>query len=162
MGASSSKVSVEALIERYKSESSSSPAVDHLPSLAREDVVARLTDLGITASDTDSDESLKQALAVAENGEFWCRNSDLHPNGKRIRFWLWVHGKYRQYCSQLLEKVESLSSATSNDRATLAKPVLEAYLKFTKKIGNHTHFEDTQLFKYFEEHGKGKVKFDEL
>lgn len=58
----------------------------------------------------------------------------------------------RQYCDDLLEQTKALEASTPEQLSAKAKLILSAFNRFAKKIANHSDFEDTQLFKYFEDH----------
>jgi len=132
--------------------------------LGEETLPDECTKFGLSVGVTDDLEAQRKAVALVGDSAFWRKpgNAKLHPRGSRVKFWLWVHGKYRQYCSSLLKEMEELAAAPEHQRMAKAQPVLVAFNKFTKKISNHSNFEDTQLFKYFEENKSSLVDFGEL
>ena len=62
---------------------------------SKEAAASALVKLNIEVGPDEDEAALGQALALAQDGAFWAKHAAIHPNGKRLSFWLWVHGKYR-------------------------------------------------------------------
>jgi hypothetical protein len=110
--------------------------------LSNEELSKRLTAEGVIVSNEDSKEDQLQALAITEMNGFWKLNPQVHPNYGRVKNWLMVHGKYREYLRELADEEDE-------------KEAKAAFAKWRSKLEGHSNFEDEQLFKFFKENVAG-------
>eukprot|EP00934_Nitzschia_sp_Nitz4_P002695 Nitzschia sp. Nitz4//scaffold317_size20466//14802//15587//NITZ4_008666-RA/size20466-processed-gene-0.11-mRNA-1//1//CDS//3329547545//2685//frame0 len=116
------------------------------------DYKAYLAANGVSVTDEEAADEAKLLAAVQrmEHRSFWPTHASLHPNKRRVANWLWVHRRYRNQAKDMLEMTD-------------AKKQKAAFDKLVKKIDSHSEFENTQLFLYFLDAGKGeKERFIEL
>mmetsp|Transcript_28332 Transcript_28332/g.72832 ORF Transcript_28332/g.72832 Transcript_28332/m.72832 type:complete len:253 (-) Transcript_28332:203-961(-) len=159
MGSGQSTVSAGKLLARA-SKSPGSESLAAARSLPPREVRSRLAKLGVVPDQDDSPEELARALATAQDPDYWVANWELHPNSGRVKNWLWVHSRFREYFAELVKEAELLEAAPPESRPNNAKHLLAPFIKFAKKVTRHSLFEDEQLFKYFaENHG---VDFSKL
>eukprot|EP01083_Nonionella_stella_P063341 164597_1 len=114
----------------------------YLNKLSDDDLQALFLRFGVNPDfdDTTDKETKTSALVLIASNDYWRNNWQLHPAQKRVKNWIFVHNKYREYMNEIVQTAQSdLDSAKA------------LFVKFDKKIIAHSEFEDTMLFKFFKE-----------
>eukprot|EP00923_Selenidium_pygospionis_P055468 GHVN01096638.1.p2 GENE.GHVN01096638.1~~GHVN01096638.1.p2 ORF type:complete len:245 (-),score=45.99 GHVN01096638.1:781-1515(-) len=116
-------------------------AEEQVKSLSREACLKKLEQHGvIVGGDSETnieggEEKERLALSIVSQFGYWSQNYKSHPNQKRVANWVWIHSRYRDQVSNIAAKVDQAG-----------------FKKFADKLEGHRQFEDTQLFKYFNDH----------
>lgn len=120
-----------------------------------EDLRAGLLMLGVDIGDASMPDARRCWGIVAEQ-DFWRHHHELHPKKKRVKTWMFVHGKFRASASSVVGAAETMHAAVAEGcpaakTAAAAAGIESSFRTLLSKIEAHGNFEDTQLFKFFKE-----------
>lgn len=124
-------------------------APESVGDLPEEELESRLRELGVALEDTDSLDAKNRCLSVLLSDDFWREHYQMHASCKRVKNWMWVHGKYREYLKDLLAVARDAEAAEDSRYLAAVKKLGKRFHKLNHKIIDHSQFEDQQLFKYF-------------
>lgn len=100
----------------------------------------------------------KRCWSLVAHEDFWRSHYTWHPKKKRVKTWMFVHGRFRETAVSLVQATLSIKDSVvapgfSGQAGRAAADATEASFKtLVKKIYQHSEFEDTQLFRFFREH----------
>jgi hypothetical protein len=114
-------------------------------------VAAELARHGVQRGPADGEQTLRAALRLVRAEGFWSKHYALHPNANRVKMWLWVHERYRGYVADAVRQAEELATRPAAERRARGTALAAAWAKFSRKLADHTEFEETQLLKFFDE-----------
>lgn len=105
---------------------------EYLDKLSEQDLKTLFLRFGVNPDfgDQASKKEKIDALKLIASKNYWRKNFALHPLQKRVKNWMFVHGKYRGSVAEIVEKSKSDLDAS---KALLAK--------YDKKLIGHSEFE---------------------
>ncbi|CAN0347733.1 unnamed protein product [Pylaiella littoralis] len=125
------------------------------PTPGEGELSSRLLALGVDMGEASVADATRCWQLVAEQG-FWRDHYDWHPGKKRVKAWLFVHQKFRASAESIVEAAEAMQTgitggceASKTDKAS--RKVESSFKSLLGKVDKHSDFEDTQLFRFFEE-----------
>eukprot|EP00752_Nemacystus_decipiens_P011548 g10254.t1 len=156
-GSSSISVAdVLALVSQEEADARAAAPVHDGPAPSESELPSKLSALGVEMGEASIPDAIRCWRYVAEQ-DFWRNHYNSHPNKKRVKAWLFVHGKFRASAASLVDAAESMHTAITQgceaSKTDSASRRVDSSLKsLVGKVEKHSDFEDTQLFRFFKEH----------